>query len=277
MISHALDHLGDDEVGVGEALAVRVRHHVDRHAVDRQREVGAVVGVEAAQEVLVRLAAARVLHHHQPGRDAQDVLHAADRPQLEVAVPDRERRRGADRRCAFTTVSVGGSGGRGRGGRREEGERGRERIVAATARAPPRSTAGASRRRARRRRARPSASTACATAVAGRAQSADMSVASERRTGSMSGGPRTGARRAADGERDRRCAFDERAETDAAVADAGRDQLKRLRDRATPRAEVRASGAVKVVGRWRLVGPRRIGRRIERDGGRRERRRSRRG
>ena len=43
-----------------------------------QRQIGAVVGVEAAQEVLVRLAAARVLHDHQPGRDAQDVLHVPD-------------------------------------------------------------------------------------------------------------------------------------------------------------------------------------------------------
>jgi hypothetical protein len=55
-----------------------------------------VVGVEAAQEVLGRLAAARVLHHHEPGRDAEDVLHAANGPQLEVTIGHRERGRGAE-------------------------------------------------------------------------------------------------------------------------------------------------------------------------------------
>ena len=48
--------------------------------------VGAVIDVEAAQEVLVGLAAAGVLHEHETGRDAQDVLHAADRAQREVAI-----------------------------------------------------------------------------------------------------------------------------------------------------------------------------------------------
>jgi hypothetical protein len=94
---HSLDHLGDDEVGVGETLAVRVRHQVDRHPVDGQRQVGAVVGVEAAKEILIRLATARMLDDQQSWRDAQDVLHAADRPQLKIAILKRERRRCADR------------------------------------------------------------------------------------------------------------------------------------------------------------------------------------
>lgn len=65
---------------------MRVRDHVDRDAVDRQRKVGSVVGIEAADEVLVGFASARVLHHDQPRRDAQDVLHAADGTQGKVAV-----------------------------------------------------------------------------------------------------------------------------------------------------------------------------------------------
>ena len=88
---HALDHFGNDEVRVAEALTVGVRHHVDRYAVDRERQIRAVVGIEATHEILVRLPAARVLHQHESRRYAQDVLHAPDRPQLEIAVADRER------------------------------------------------------------------------------------------------------------------------------------------------------------------------------------------
>ena len=49
-----------------------VRRHVDRHAVDACREVGAVVEVEAAQEVLVGLAVARVLRDDHAGRRFQE-------------------------------------------------------------------------------------------------------------------------------------------------------------------------------------------------------------
>ncbi len=44
----ALDGFRDDEVRIGEALAVGVRRHVDGNAVDRQSEIGAVVRVESA-------------------------------------------------------------------------------------------------------------------------------------------------------------------------------------------------------------------------------------
>jgi len=57
----ARDELGDQEVQVHVALAMRMRGQVDRHAGEPGREVGAVVEVEAAQEVLVRLARAAVL------------------------------------------------------------------------------------------------------------------------------------------------------------------------------------------------------------------------
>ena len=67
----AVDELGDQEVDVGVALAVGVRRHVDRHAVHVGREVGAVVEVEAAQEVLVGLAVAAVLRDDQPGHDLE--------------------------------------------------------------------------------------------------------------------------------------------------------------------------------------------------------------
>ena len=57
----ALDQLRDQEIEVGVSLAVPVGRHVDRHPAGRDGEIGAVVEVEAAQEILVRLAAAGVL------------------------------------------------------------------------------------------------------------------------------------------------------------------------------------------------------------------------
>ena len=59
VVGDALDQLRDHEVEVHVALAVPVRRHVDRHAFHARQEVGAVVEVEAAQEILVRLAVAR--------------------------------------------------------------------------------------------------------------------------------------------------------------------------------------------------------------------------
>ena len=56
-----------------------------------------MVGVEATHEVLVGLAAARVLDHHQAGGDPQDVLHAGDGTQIEGAFLHGKRGGGADR------------------------------------------------------------------------------------------------------------------------------------------------------------------------------------
>jgi hypothetical protein len=58
------------------ALAVAMRRHVDRQAVDAGREVGAVVEVEAAQEVLVGLAVARVLRDDEAGHELEHLARA---------------------------------------------------------------------------------------------------------------------------------------------------------------------------------------------------------
>jgi hypothetical protein len=76
-----LDQLRDQEVQVGVALAVRVAGHVGRHAVDEGGEVGAVVEVVAAQEILVRLAVAGMLRDDQPGHGLQ---HLAGPQQRQV-------------------------------------------------------------------------------------------------------------------------------------------------------------------------------------------------
>ena len=68
---------------------MRVGRQVHRHAVDGEREVGAVIEVEPAQEVLVRLAVARVLGDDQPGHGLQELAATEERQVLEVVVADR--------------------------------------------------------------------------------------------------------------------------------------------------------------------------------------------
>lgn len=46
---------------VGVALAVRMAHHVHRDAIDKNGEVGAVVGVESTEKNLIGFAAAVML------------------------------------------------------------------------------------------------------------------------------------------------------------------------------------------------------------------------
>jgi hypothetical protein len=52
-----------------------MRAHVHRHVIDQGREVGAVIEIEAAQEVLVRLARSGVLDGDQAGHGLQQLGH----------------------------------------------------------------------------------------------------------------------------------------------------------------------------------------------------------
>ncbi len=61
------DQFRDEEIQVGIPLTVGVSAHVDRHVVDRDCEISAVVEIEAAQEILVGLAVAAVLRDDQAG------------------------------------------------------------------------------------------------------------------------------------------------------------------------------------------------------------------
>ena len=66
-------------------MAVGVRRHVDRHAGDRRREVGAVIEVEAAQVVLVGLALAAVLADDDARHGLEHFAGAHDRPRVRAA------------------------------------------------------------------------------------------------------------------------------------------------------------------------------------------------
>ena len=89
-----LDQFGNDEVEVEIALAVAVAAHVDRHAVDERRKIGAVIEIEAAQEILVGLAGSGMLGGDQARHVLGQLADPADRLVLEVAIADRAFRRG---------------------------------------------------------------------------------------------------------------------------------------------------------------------------------------
>ena len=72
LVIHPLHKFRDDGVHVRVTFAVRVRRQVERHVVEINGEVGAVIEIEAAQEILVGLAAAGVLGDDDAGNGFQD-------------------------------------------------------------------------------------------------------------------------------------------------------------------------------------------------------------
>ena len=88
LVVDVVDELGDEEVEVRVALAVPVRRHVERHALEPRLEVGAMVEVEAANEVLIRLAVAGVLGDDHPGHGLEQLAFAGDRAEPEVGRAD---------------------------------------------------------------------------------------------------------------------------------------------------------------------------------------------
>ena len=80
---HLFHEFGDQEVDVGIALAVPVGAHVDRHAVEPEGKVGAVVEIHAAQEVLIGFAFAAVLGDDQAGRGLEHFARPLDRPRVQ--------------------------------------------------------------------------------------------------------------------------------------------------------------------------------------------------
>ncbi len=65
-------------------MPMRVRRHIHRHAGDGGREVGAVIEIEAAQVILIRLSLAAVLTDDQARHRLQHFARAHDRPLLDL-------------------------------------------------------------------------------------------------------------------------------------------------------------------------------------------------
>jgi hypothetical protein len=67
-------------------LAVRVRAHVDRHAIHAGQKVGAVVEIEAAQVILICFARAAMLSDDDAGNGLDDFAGAQEWPQRDLGV-----------------------------------------------------------------------------------------------------------------------------------------------------------------------------------------------
>ena len=100
-----VDQLGDQEIEIGVALAVGMGSHVDRHAADVGREIGAVVEVEAAQEILVGLTVAGMLGDDQAGHHLQCLAGAQDGHGGQPLTGDHAF--AAGRRDAFEILGLG--------------------------------------------------------------------------------------------------------------------------------------------------------------------------
>ena len=94
LVVDALHELGNQEVQIGVALPMPVARKVDRHAVDRGGEIGAVIEIETAQEELVGLPIPAVLRDDQAGHGLEDLARAIERTLLELRGADRPLRGG---------------------------------------------------------------------------------------------------------------------------------------------------------------------------------------
>jgi len=87
------DQFGNEEIQVGISLTVRVGAHIDRHLVDGDCEIGTVVEIEPAQEVLVGLAVAAVLGDDQARNDFKRFRRPGERPVVDGVAADIFRAR----------------------------------------------------------------------------------------------------------------------------------------------------------------------------------------
>ena len=79
VVQHARYQLWDHEIQVGVALPMRMCGHVHRHACEPRREIGAVIKVVAAREILIGFAVARMLRDDQPRHGFQHFARAQQR------------------------------------------------------------------------------------------------------------------------------------------------------------------------------------------------------
>lgn len=78
------DRLRHDEVEISVALAMTMRDHIDRGAVDRDVHVRAVIDVKPTQEDLLGLPTAGMLRCNEPGHNVQEVLRRVLRGQGKI-------------------------------------------------------------------------------------------------------------------------------------------------------------------------------------------------
>src|SRR5262249_5441833 len=99
LVIDPLDELGDDDVHVGVSLAMRVGGQDERRSVEEHREIGAVIEIETAEKILVRLPAAGVLGEDDSRDGLGDSAAAQNRAIAELLPaggPLRRRLRNAE-------------------------------------------------------------------------------------------------------------------------------------------------------------------------------------
>ena len=100
------DQLRDHEIEIGIALAVPMGAHVDRHVVEPDVDVGAVIEVEAAQKILVGLAFAAVLGRDQSRHDLEHFADPRSRLLFNLLAGDNSLRGGI--RCEKGLIRLSG-------------------------------------------------------------------------------------------------------------------------------------------------------------------------
>ena len=123
-VVHLVHQLGDEGIEFDPALPVAVRGEIDRDAVHEDGEIGAMIEVEAAQEVLVGLPRAAVLRDDDAGDGLEDFGGARQRAAGELltahgalgrGIGDAEQIVGAPGNGDFRHAHDGGERGRGVG------------------------------------------------------------------------------------------------------------------------------------------------------------------
>lgn len=109
-----IDQLRDEEVEVRPSLTMAVGREIDRHPVDTRLEIGAVIEVEAAHEVLVRLSLAGVLGDDHTGHGLEELAGARDGScaQIDGAHAASEALLAVPMRSSWRPVTLTGSSGR---------------------------------------------------------------------------------------------------------------------------------------------------------------------
>lgn len=85
----SVDDLRCYKVQVGISLAMRMRYHINRHAVHAQGDVCAMVGVETPKKDLLGFSTACVLGGDYARYHTEDVLRRFERPQSNIDLTDR--------------------------------------------------------------------------------------------------------------------------------------------------------------------------------------------
>ena len=94
-----IDRFRHQPVQIRIALAMGMGAHIDRHVVDPDRHVGAVIEIIAAQKILVGFALAAVLRHDQAGHRLQYFPRARHRTRVEFFAGHRHLARHVRRPC----------------------------------------------------------------------------------------------------------------------------------------------------------------------------------